>query len=64
MDKILELYKNESPEKMEKLKQYISEMDTLEKKACEIARDHLGTSFNIFKSNGYIEWCKKGGDKK
>lgn len=43
----------------ESVQQYMHEMGELEKKAYNIAREHLGTSFNILKSNGYIEWCKK-----
>jgi len=30
----------------------------LEKKAYNIAYNHLGTSFNILKSVGYVEWMK------
>jgi hypothetical protein len=55
----LEMYKQEPQEVQESIRQYIAEMGTLEKKACEIAKDHLGTSFHLLKSNGYIDWCKK-----
>lgn len=41
------------------LSEYMAEMDELQKKAYNIAKEHLGTSFNVLKSNGYIEWCKK-----
>jgi len=37
---------------------YISQMGEKEKKALEIAKSHLGTSFNIAKSIGYLEWKK------
>jgi hypothetical protein len=43
---------------------YLSEMTELEKKALEIAKEHLESSFSIEKSNGYIEWCKKEKEKK
>jgi len=33
-------------------------MDDHEKKAYEIAVHHLGTSFNIYRSNGFISWKK------
>jgi hypothetical protein len=38
---------------------YISQMNSKEKIAYEIAKDHLGTSFNLKKSIGYKEWLKK-----
>ena len=38
---------------------YLQEMNHLETQAYEIARSHLGTSFNIIKSNGFIQWSKK-----
>lgn len=41
---------------------YISQMNELQRKAYLIAKHHLGTSFNIVKSNGYKEWQK--GQKK
>ena len=37
---------------------YIKSMDDRNKKAYKIAFNHLGTSFNICKSNGYKEWKK------
>ncbi len=41
------------------VREYILEMDELDKIALRIAMEHLGTSFDIIKSNGYIEWLKK-----
>lgn len=38
---------------------YILQMDTESKKAYLIAKSHLGSSFNILKSNGYKEWKNK-----
>ena len=38
---------------------YISQMSVQERKAYEIAKEHLETSFNIDKSIGFIEWKKK-----
>lgn len=35
---------------------YLSEMDDHHKKAYFIAYNHLGTSFNILRSNGFKEW--------
>jgi len=39
---------------------YLIQMNEPQKKAYLIAKDHLGTSFNILKSNGFSEWYKKG----
>jgi hypothetical protein len=38
---------------------YLNQMDDHHKKAYLIAKDHLKTSFNILKSNGYKEWLQK-----
>jgi hypothetical protein len=38
---------------------YILQMDAESKKAYLIAKAHLGSSFNILKSNGYKEWKNK-----
>ena len=38
---------------------YISQMTIQERKAYEIAKEHLETSFNIEKSIGFIQWKKK-----
>ena len=36
--------------------QYLSQLDSIDKKAYKIAKEHLGSSFNIVKSNGYCDW--------
>ena len=41
------------------IEQYLNSLSEKEKKAYEIAKDHLGTSFQIEKSNGFIKWCKE-----
>jgi len=38
---------------------YLKELDEQNKKAYLIAFDHLGSSFNIYKSNGFKEWKAK-----
>ena len=57
--KILELVKTYPIEKQREIFQYLSELDDLNKKAYEIAADHLGSSFNIYRSNGFKEWKNK-----
>jgi len=38
--------------------EYISHLSQIEKKAYKIAYNHLGSSFNVVKSNGYNDWLK------
>lgn len=38
--------------------EYLDQLNEKEKKACTIAMEHLGTSFDITKSNGYMNWKK------
>ena len=38
---------------------YLKDIDEQNKKAYLIALDHLGSSFNIYKSNGFKEWKTK-----
>jgi hypothetical protein len=45
-------------EKQTEVYNYLIQMSDSQKKAYIIAQDHLGTSFNILKSNGFIEWKK------
>ena len=41
------------------INRYINTLNKKEKHAYEIARDHLGMSFQIEKSIGYIQWKKE-----
>ena len=38
---------------------YLSQLDTIERQAYTIGKSHLGSSFNVVKSNGYADWKKK-----
>jgi hypothetical protein len=51
--------KTYSKEKQQDIFNYLQEMDDHNRKGYLIAQDHLGTSFNIYKSNGYKEWLQK-----
>jgi hypothetical protein len=46
-------------DKQSEIYNYLKNMDDMEKKAYLIAKQHLGSSFNICKSNGYKDWKKK-----
>jgi len=39
--------------------EYMDQLSDIERKACAIAKDHLGSSFNIVKSNGFNDWLKE-----
>ena len=39
--------------------QYLDTLSEKEKKAYEIASSHLGSSFNLEKSVGFIQWLNK-----
>lgn len=43
----------------EEERQYIDSLDKKERQAYEIAKSHLGSSFHMIKSNGFIEWKKR-----
>jgi competence protein ComGC len=45
-----------SLEKQTEIYNYLIQMNESQKKAYLIAKDHLGSSFNILKSNGFSEW--------
>ena len=38
--------------------EYVAQLSPIEKKAYKIAIEHLGTSFNLKKSNGFCNWNK------
>ena len=38
---------------------YISQMSPFELSAYRIAKSHLGTSFSLKKSNGFLKWVSK-----
>jgi hypothetical protein len=39
--------------------EYLNTLNEIEIKTLKIAQDHLGSSFNIKKSIGFINWKKK-----
>lgn len=44
--------------------EYIAQLTPIEKKAYKIAIEHLGTSFNLKKSNGFCDWLKEKKESK
>jgi len=49
---------NLSDKNKELVMKYLNQLGPIEKKAYLIAKDHLGSSFNIIKSNGFNDWLK------
>ncbi len=47
-----------SPEIQKNIYDYLNAMNESQKTAYLIAHDHLGSSFNILRSNGYLEWTQ------
>lgn len=52
-------YTSYNEETQQRIITYITQLTPIQKKAYLIAKEHLGSSFNVVKSNGYIEWSKK-----
>ena len=46
------------PEKQKEIYDYLVQLDDHNRRAYTIAENHLGTSFNIYRSNGFNEWLK------
>lgn len=45
----------------QQIKLFLDSLEPIEKKAYLIAEDHLGTTFNIAKSNAFLRWKKENG---
>jgi len=54
-----ENYINYSIEDQLLIKEYIEQLSDIQKKAYLIAKQHLGSSFYLTKSNGYISWLNE-----
>jgi hypothetical protein len=39
-------------------RKYYDSLSELEQRVCEIARDHLKSSFDLTRSSGYLAWKK------
>ena len=59
MDKEQQQQVSQQVSQEEQVNQYLCRMSPLERQGYEIARSHLNTSFNIVKSNGFIQWLGK-----
>ena len=53
---IPDFIKNYPIDKQKEIYDYLTHLNDHDRKAYEIAFDHLGSSFNIYRSNGFKEW--------
>jgi hypothetical protein len=49
----------DKPSEEELIQKYLASLTPKQFKAYEIAKDHLGMSFQTEKSNGFLGWVKK-----
>jgi hypothetical protein len=61
--KISELIKTYPIERQREIYEYLSGLDDIHRKGYDIAYDHLGTSFNIARSNGFKKWLAEKSSK-
>lgn len=45
-----------SYQQQQEIYEYLKQLDDIHIKSYLIAKNHLGSSFNIYKSNGFKEW--------
>jgi hypothetical protein len=38
---------------------YYQQLSPFERQTCDIAREHLGSSFDLARSNGFLRWLKR-----
>lgn len=57
--KISDLIKKYPIEQQKLIFEYLSQMDEHDRKAYYIADNHLGSSFNIARSNGFKQWLSE-----
>lgn len=56
---IPEIFKTYSHEKKREIFEYLNDMTELEKEGYKIAFNHLESSFDIYRSNGFKNWKGK-----
>ena len=51
-------YQSYDAKTQELIDEYVSQFTEIQKKAYFIAKEHLGSSFHLVKSNGFLDWKK------
>lgn len=49
----------ENMDQQVQLQAYYEQLTPFEQRTCDIARDHLGSSFDLARSNGFLRWLSK-----
>jgi len=49
----------DSHEENKELQAYYEQLTPFEQRTCDIAREHLGSSFDLARSNGFLRWLSK-----
>ena len=57
-EKVMDIIQTYPTEKQADIIEYIQSLNELEIQALLIALDHLGSSFDILRCNGYQKWCR------
>jgi hypothetical protein len=52
------LFEKYDPILQESIIKYLKHLNKIERQAYTIGKAHLGSSFNIVKSNGFLDWNK------
>lgn len=60
---IMPTFNKYSEEQQKNIIEYLEALDDKEQKVLRIAYEHLGSSFNVVKSNGYKAWVEKKKNK-
>jgi hypothetical protein len=50
---------NSPQHSIEPVDAYYQQLTPFEQRTCDIARDHLGSSFDLARSNGFLRWLSK-----
>ena len=51
-------FENYDENTQELIVNYLKHLDTIERQSYTIGKKHLGSSFNVVKSNGFADWKK------
>lgn len=51
-------FENYDEKTQELIINYLKQLDKIERQAYTIGKSYLGSSFNVVKSNGFIDWKK------
>ena len=50
---------NKENKENKELQAYYAQLTPFEQRTCDIAREHLGSSFDLARSNGFLRWLSK-----